>query len=113
GGGRADDGPEGDADHDGRGQRPESRPDRTELGPLRAQRVGEGGCVKGCPVVRAGGSDRGAGHRVTPAAWYSTLSRVSSMKASSSEALTGVSSNRTMPWAAASLPTSALSIPVI
>ena len=35
------------------------------------------------------------------------------MNASSSEALTGMSSNRTMPWAAASLPTWALSIPVI
>src|ERR1700684_915927 len=113
GGGRADDGPQADAEHDGRGQRPEGRPDRTELGPLRAQHVGEGGCAEGRPVVRAGAGDRGVGHRVPPTAWYSTLSRVSSMNASSSEALTGMSSNRTMPWAAASFPTSALCIPLI
>src|SRR5580658_3884696 len=113
GGGRADDGPQADAEHDGHGQRPEGRPDRTELGPLRPQHVGEGGGAERRPVDRAGGGDRGAGHRVAPAAWYSTLSRVSSMNASSSEARTGMSSNRTMPWAAASLPTSALSIPVI
>src|SRR3984957_1053892 len=113
GGGRADDGPQGDAEHDGRGQRPESRSDRTELGPLRAQHGAEGGCTQGRPVVRAGGGDRGAGHRVAPAAWYSMLSRVSSMNASSSEARTGMSSDRAMPWAAARLPTSALSIPVI
>src|SRR5579859_2019243 len=113
GGGRADDGPQADAEHDGHGQRPESRPDRTELGPLRAQHVAEGGCAEGRPVLRAGAGDRGAGHRVAPAAWYSTLSRVSSMNASSSEARTGMSSKRTMPWAAASLPTSALSITVI
>src|SRR4029077_5218867 len=113
GGGRADDGPQGDAEHDGRGQRPEGRPDRTELGPLRAQHVGEGDWTEGRPVVRAGEGDRGVGHRVPPAAWYSTLSRVSSMNASSSEARTGMSSDRAMPWAAASLPTSPLSIPVI
>src|SRR3984957_14179771 len=113
GGGRADGGPQADAEHDGDGQRPERRPERTELGPLAAQRVGEGGCAEGCPVVGAGAGDRGAGHRVTPVAWYSTLSWVSSMNASSSEARTGMSSNRTMPWAAASFPTSALSIAVI
>src|SRR6202050_2797667 len=113
GGDRADGGPQGDAEHDGHAQRPERRPDRTELGPLRAQHVAEGGCGEGRPVVRTGAGDRGAGHRVTPAAWYSTLSRVSSMNASSSEARTGMSSNRVMPWAAASLPTSALSMPVI
>src|SRR6202044_4247732 len=96
GAGRADGGPQGDAEHDGRGQRPERRPDRTELDPLRAQHVGEGGWTEGRPVVRAGAGDRGAGHRVAPAAWYSTLSRVSSMNASSSEALTGMSSNRTI-----------------
>src|SRR6204780_4044655 len=113
GGDRADDGPQGDAEHDGHGQRPESRPDRTELDPLRAQHVAEGGCTQGRPVVRAGAGDHGAGHRVPPAARYSTLSRVSSMNASSSEARTVMSSNRVMPWAAASFPTSALSIPVI
>src|SRR5579859_7533026 len=113
GGGRADEGPQADAEHDGHVQRPKSRPDRTELGPLRAQHVAEGGGAEGRPVVRAGAADRGVGHRVAPAAWYSTLSRVSSMNASSSEARTGMSSDRTMPWAAASLPASALSIPVI
>src|SRR5579859_413284 len=113
GGGRADEGPQADAEHDGHVQRPKSRPDRTELGPLRAQHVAEGGGAEGRPVVRACAGDRGVGHRVAPAAWYSTLSRVSSMNASSSEARTGMSSKRTMPWAAASLPTSALSIPVI
>src|SRR5689334_4402705 len=112
GGGRADDGPQADAEHDGHGQRPEGRPDRTELGPLRAQHVAEGGCAEGRPVVRAGEGDH-VSHRAAPAAWYSTLSRVSSMNASSSEARTGMSSDRVMPWAAASLPTSALSIPVI
>src|SRR5580658_9297124 len=102
GGDRADDGPQGDAEHDGRGQRPERRPDRTELDPLRAQHVGEGGCAERRLVARGGAGDRCAGHRVPPAAWYSTLSRVSSMNASSSEARTGMSSNKTMPWAAAS-----------
>ena len=47
GGGRADDGPQADAEYDGHGQRPERRPDRTELGPLRAQHVAEGGCMQG------------------------------------------------------------------
>src|SRR6185437_2357796 len=101
-GGRADDGAQGDAEHDGHGQRPEGRPDRTELGPLRAQHVAEGGRAEGRPVVRAGEGDRGVGHRVAPAVWYSTLSRVSAMNASSSEARTGMSSDRAMPWAAAS-----------
>src|SRR5580704_12254965 len=113
GGDRADDGPQGDAEHDGRGQRPESRADRTELDPLRAQHVGEGGWTEGRPVVRGGAGDRGAGHRVAPAAWYSTLSRVSCMNASSSGGLAGMSSNKTMRWAAASCPTAALSTPVM
>ena len=38
----------------------------------------------------------GVGHAETP--WYSTLSLVSSMKASSSEARCGVSSLSTTPW---------------
>src|SRR5262249_37170194 len=101
------------AEHDGHGQRPESRPDRTELGPLRVQHVGEGGCAEGRPVAGAGAGDRGADHPVAPVAWYSTLSRVSSMNASSSESRTGLRPTRTMPWAAAGGPAAALSIPVV
>ena len=91
----ADQGAEADGEPDGGEQRPDRRADRPQLGPLGAdvgtehlQRAGRrGGCRDG------GGGDGDGGHAAAP--WvvvYSAASRVSSMKASSSDADCGESS---------------------
>src|SRR4029079_6287974 len=89
-----------DARHEG--DRPDGRPYRQDLGPLRPQRAGQFGPA-GVGGQRAGERERGHHASVEvevevevgwagTVVWNSTLSRVSSMKASSSEACTGASS---------------------
>src|SRR5690606_9759116 len=73
------------------GQGVPARPQRAELDPLGAQGVGEGR-----PRYRR------RGHAAAP--WYSTLSSVSSMKASSSDGSCGVSSLSATPRRAATAP---------